>query len=302
MPSIPFAGSIVALVTPFTRKGAVDYKALSSLIEWQIAQGTDGIVCTGTTGESCTLSDAERIKIALHCVQIATGRIPIIAGTGTCNTDQSVRLTAKAQAVGASGCLAVTPYYNKPTQRGCLEHFRSIARVGLPVIAYHNPGRAVVRLNLDTIRALGEIPGIVAIKESSGDLEFVKKIRSITELPILSGDDDLTCGSIQNGAVGAISVIGNIIPRGWKQMIQAALSNHVERAQQLHQRYLALCKGIFLETNPQCAKYLVSQMGRCKPVLRLPLVWPTQETQDALRKIVLRLALPHGVRGIECLG
>ena len=287
----PFRGSLVALITPFTSAGKIDSKTLADLVEWHITQGTDGIVCCGATGESCALTGPERLRVARICVEAAAGRIPVVVGTGTANTQESVKLTAKAQALGVDGCLIVTPYYNKPTQRGCVAHFREVASVGLPVIVYHNPPRAVVRLTLDTMREIAGIPGVVALKDSSGDIAFVEAICKTTSLSVLSGDDDLTYASILKGAVGAISVIGNVLPRGWKQMIQAALQR-APQAERLNRRYLPLAKAHFLETNPQCVKYVLAQMGRCQPALRLPLVWPTQETQDALRRILLSLALP----------
>jgi len=288
-----FRGSFVALVTPFFSSGRVDWKTLEDLVEWHILEGTDGIVCSGTTGESCTLSDAERKKLTEICVKTAAGRIPIIAGTGTCDTRQTIRLTEMAQRLGAAGCLVVSPYYNKPTQRGCLAHFREVAKVGLPVIAYHNPGRAVFRFTLESIQELGTIPGIVAIKDSTHDLDFIRGIRRVSNLSVFSGEDDITLEIIQAGGVGVISVIGNVIPRGWNRMVHLALSGDIVAAQKLALRYGPLCKGNFIETNPQCVKYLVSQMGKCGPTLRLPLVMPTLDTQKALKRILMEMALPY---------
>ncbi|MDE3045026.1 MAG: 4-hydroxy-tetrahydrodipicolinate synthase [Verrucomicrobiota bacterium] len=287
-----FQGSLVALITPFSSNGRIDTKALESLIEWQINEGTDGIVCCGTTGEACTLSETDRKKVIEICVKSADGRIPIIAGTGTCDTRQTVRFTATAQRLGAAGCLVVTPYYNKPTQRGCLAHFREVSNVGFPIIAYNNPGRAVIRFTVELVQGLSALPSVVAIKDSSRDLEFVRALRKVTSLMILSGEDDLTFDIIQEGGAGVISVIGNVVPRGWREMVHLALAGQKEKAERLAHRYAPLCKGEFLETNPQCIKYLVSQMGKCKPVFRLPLVLPTLQTQNSLKQIVLELALP----------
>jgi 4-hydroxy-tetrahydrodipicolinate synthase len=292
-----FRGSLVALITPFTAKGKIDRKALEALVEWQVQEGTDGIVCCGSTGEALTLSDRERLQVAEICVKTVAGRIRVIVGSGTPDTKHSVRLTQAVQKLGAHGCLVLTPYYNRPTQRGCLEHFREVAKVGLPVIAYHNPGRTAFLFTLESVQELGEIPGVVAIKESSGNLKFVEAIRSSSKISILAGDDDLTYSMIQRGAVGAISVIGNVIPRGWKKMIQAALAEQWKQAEPLAARYMPLCKAHFLETNPQCVKYVVSQMGRCKPVVRLPLLMPTAATKSALQKILVRLALPYSSMG-----
>lgn len=284
-----FYGSIVALVTPFTNSLRLDRKALASLVEWHIGEKTDGIVCCGTTGEACTLSETERKAVIETCVKTAAGRIPVIAGTGTCDTRQTVRFTEEALKLGADGCLVVTPYYNKPSQRGCLAHFRETAKVGLPIIVYYNPGRAVFRFTRDTLSELGKIPGIVAFKDSGRDPALVHDLFST--LAVLSGDDDMTLDWIERGGKGVISVIGNVIPRGWGEMVRLALKQD-PKAKVLFERYLPLCHGNFIETNPQCVKYLVSQMGRCRGQLRLPMVLPTKQTQTALKQILLRMALP----------
>lgn len=286
-------GSFVALITPFSSFGRVDCKALEALVEWQILEGTEGIVCCASTSEACTLNDAERKKITEICVKTAARRIPIITGTGTCDTRQTVRLTEAAKRLGAAGCLVVTPYYNRPTQKGCLAHFREVAKVGLPIIAYHNPTRAAFRFTLESIQELGSIANVVAIKDSTHDLDFVRGIRKISKLPIFSGEDDLALEIIQEGGIGVISVIGNVIPRGWNQMIRFALSGEMAAAKKLGSRYLPLCKAHFIETNPQCVKYVVSQMGRCCAKVRLPLVMPTLETQKTLKRVLLEMALPQ---------
>lgn len=284
-------GSYVALITPFDRKGRLDTKSLERLVEWQIAEGTDGIVCAGTTGESPTLSVADRKKLAAVCIQIAAKRIPIIVGTGTNDTRQSVRLTEQAQKLGAQGCMAVTPYYNKPTQKGCLLHFQEIAKVGLPVIIYHNPPRAVVRLTVETVIELSRIPNIAAFKDSSHDAEFVRKISPY--IPVFAGDDDYTLEVIKEGAIGAISPAANFIPRGWKRYVQLCLEGKWDLAARLAQNYNALCKAIYRETNPQCIKFALSWLGRCKPIFRLPMILPTEASQQEVKKALLRLALPH---------
>lgn len=286
-----FFGSLVALITPFTPSRRVDKKALEALIEWQIEQGTDGIVCCGTTGEGLSLSQSERKKVIEICVAVSNGRIPIIAGTGTCDTRQTIRFTEDALKKGASGCLVVTPYYNKPTQRGCVEHFCEVAKVGLPMIVYHNPGRTLFRFTVDSVQQLGEVPGIVAMKDSTHDLEFIRSVRKVTLLPILSGEDDLTVEIMEEGGVGAISVIGNVIPGSWRRMIHAALAKDMKLAKKLAAYFLPLCKGFFLETNPQCVKYVLSQLKRCEPIFRLPLNLPSQETQQTLNQILLRTSL-----------
>ena len=169
-------GSIVALVTPFTSNGRIDRKSLESLVEWHIAEKTDGIVCSGTTGEACSLSRIERKRVAEICVKASAGRIPIIVGTGTPDTRETIRLTEDASKLGASGCLVVTPYYNKPSQKGCLEHFRQVAKVGFPIIAYHNPGRAVFRFTRESLCELVKIDKVVALKDSGRDFELIQDL------------------------------------------------------------------------------------------------------------------------------
>ena len=289
---VSFLGSYVALVTPFHRKGGVDYKCLAELVEWQIGEGTDGIVCCGSTGEGAVLTDSEKQRIAETCIRTAAKRIPILVGTGTSDTRQSVRLTAKMAKLGADGCLVVTPYYNKPPARGCLLHFKEIAQVGLPVVVYHNPGRTAVRFSAETVAELSQIPGIAAFKDSSHDLELVRKIRSLCSLPIFSGADDMTFDIMREGGAGVISVIGNLIPRSWKAMVQLCIEKKWETALRLAQFYLPLCKALVLETNPQCVKWAMEQFDRCRGVCRLPLVEPTDITKEAIRKELLRLSLP----------
>jgi 4-hydroxy-tetrahydrodipicolinate synthase len=288
-----FHGSFVALITPFNRKKRIDSKALEALIEWHIQEGTGGIVCSATTGEGVVLSERERKQVAEICLRVAARRIPIIANTGTCDTRQSVHLTEQMAALGADGCLAVTPYYNKPSQKGCVLHFREIAKVGLPVIVYHNPARAVIRLTAETVAEIAQIPSIAAIKESSHDIELVKKIRKTSKIPIFSGEDDLTCSILKEGGIGSISVIGNLIPRGWSEMIRLALSGDWIRAQRLSDRYLPLCKALFLETNPQCIKWAMKCFGKIEGELRLPLILPEPSTQREIKKTLIHLSLPY---------
>ena len=286
-----FRGSYVPLITPFNRKGRLDRKTLERLVEWHIAEGTDGIICSATTGEGVCLSDAERKTVAQICIRTSAGRIPIIVSTGTNDTRTSVQYTESAQKCGANGCLVVTPYYNKPSQRGCYLHFQEVARVGLPIIVYHNPGRAVIRLTIETMREISRLPHIAAIKETSRDLEFVRKL--IPLLPVFSGDDDITFAVMKEGGVGSIVPTANLVPKGWKQMVQLCLQGRWEQAEILAQRYLPLNRALYLETNPQCVKFALSWLGKCSPTLRLPMILPAEEAQNELKKAILHLALPH---------
>lgn len=286
-----FRGSYVPLVTPFDGKGRVDRKTLEKLIEWHIVEGTEGIVCSATTGEGPALSDGERKKIAEICIRSAAGRVPVIVSTGVSDTRTSVRYTESALKLGASGCLVVTPYYNKPNQQGCVLHFAEIAKVGLPVILYHNPPRAVVRLTAETILYLSQIPNIVGIKESSHDLGLVRKIAK--HIDVFSGDDDIAFEILKEGGVGTIATTANLIPKGWKQMVSACLEKKWDKAQILAQKYVPFSKAIFLETNPQGTKFALSWLGRCKPVLRLPMILPTEMTKAQIKKAIIRLSLPQ---------
>lgn len=286
-----FSGCFVPLITPFDRKGRLDRKTLEKLVEWHISEGTDGIVCSATTGEGPCLTDLDRKRNAEICIRTAAGRIPIIVSTGINDTRTSIRYTEQAQKLGASGCLVVTPYYNKPTQRGCILHFQEVAKVGLPVIIYHNPPRAVVRLTFETIAEISKIPNVVGIKESSHDLDLVRKIVKI--IPVFSGDDDITVPIMQEGGVGCIATTANLIPRGWKKMIQFCLQGKWGQANLLAERYIHLCKAMFIETNPQGIKFALSWLNQCHPVLRLPMTLPAESTQIEIKKTILRLALPQ---------
>jgi 4-hydroxy-tetrahydrodipicolinate synthase len=285
-------GSFVALITPFTKKGRVDQKRLAELVAWQIAEGSDGIVCCGSTGEGASLSTAERKVVAEVCVEAAAGR-PVLVGTGTSDTRQTVINTEKAQAAGAQGCLVVTPYYTKPSQRGCIAHFREVAAVGLPVVVYNNPGRSIVRLGWKTAEELAGMTGIVGWKESSDQVAFVKQIAESTNLSVLAGDDDQTLPMIRAGAVGSISVAANAVPRAWKRMVSAALERRWDEADDLDERLACLYKTLFVESNPQGIKWLLSRMGRCGEALRLPLLPPERTTQELIWKGLIGAFLPQ---------
>ena len=288
-----FHGAFVAVITPFDRKGRVDRKNLGKLIEWHIQEGTQGIVCCGATGEGVALDSAEKKRVVSICVEASEGKIPIIAGCGTSSTKQSVQLTEQMQRLGANGCLIVTPYYNRPSQRGCILHFQEIAKVGLPVIAYHNPGRTAVRFTPETVAEIGKIPGVAALKDSSCDLEFIRKVRKVSSIPILSGDDDLSFETIREGGVGAISVVGNLFPRAWRSMIDGALQGKWEMAKAIADRYAPLCKALFLEANPQPLKFAMEWLGLNNGFLRLPLVSIAEETENEIKRVLVALSLPQ---------
>ncbi len=277
-----FKGSIVAIVTPFTSEGEIDYPAFKKLIDWHAAEGMDGIVCCGTTGEAPTISDEEQEMILKTAIDVSNKRVPIIAGTGTYDTRKTVEKTAKAKTLGADGCLVVVPYYSRPTPDGCIAHYNEVNKVGLPTIVYHHPGRTGVTLSAEVLAEISKLPSVVAIKEASGKLELIQQIKRFSDIPIFSGDDTLAYEMMELGGVGVISIVANIIPRQWKEMIHCFLQGDRARAKELSTLYAALCQAMVLETNPQCVKYAVGLLGRCEPHMRLPLLEPREAAKLAI--------------------
>ena len=269
-----YRGSMVALVTPF--KGErVDEAALKRLVEFHIDAGTSGLVPCGTTGESATLSFEEHDRVIEMTVQIAKGRIPVIAGTGSNNTREAIRLTQHAKEVGADAALLIAPYYNKPTQRGLYLHFKAIAEaVRLPLILYNIAGRTAVNNEPETIaRLASDCPSIKAVKESSGNLDQMSRILQLTgrRLALLSGDDSLTLPVLSIGGTGVISVVANLVPADVAALVAAFEHGKIQEAVRLHYRLLPLIKAMFLETNPIPVKTAMAKLGMCEHGLRLPL-------------------------------
>ena len=274
-----FKGTIVALATPFTEQDQVDFRALCELIEWHIDSGTDAIVLCGTTGEAPTLSNTEQIAIFKEGVLTSKGRIPIIAGTGTYNTNQCIEITHAAKKAGVDGALVVVPYYNRPTPEGCFQHFQAISKVGLPMIIYHHPGRIGIKLPVKALLRIAEIPNVVAIKDSTADLDYMIELIQQTSLPILTGDDTLVLPTIAVGGVGVFSVVANLIPQEWKQLTSLLLNDKSKEARELFRQFFPLAKSMFLETNPQCVKFALGMLGKCSSKMRLPLIEPQESTQ-----------------------
>lgn len=269
-------GSIVALVTPMTADGAVDFAALERLVEWHIAEGTDGIVAVGTTGESATLDVAEHVEVIRRTVKAARGRIPVIAGTGANATREAIELTAAGKDAGAVACLLVTPYYNKPPQEGLYRHYKAVAEaVDVPILLYNVPGRTGCDLQPATVARLAQIPNIVGLKEAKGELGRTRELLALKLPPrftLLSGDDATACESILLGFRGDISVTANVAPRLMHEMCAAAASGDGPRARELDRRLQPLHKNLFLDPNPIPVKWALHQMGRIGPGIRLPLV------------------------------
>ena len=293
-PQGPITGSIVALITPMLDDGSVDYPALRKLIDWHIAEGTDCIGAVGTTGESPTVSVEEHCEIIRVSVEQAAGRVPIMAGCGANSTAEAIELARFAKKVGADCQLQVVPYYNKPTQEGQYLHFKAIAEaVDLPVILYNVPGRSVADMAHDTVIRLAQVPGIVGIKEATGNIERAQWL--IKEAPkgfaIYSGDDPTAVALMLCGGHGNVSVTANVAPRLMHELCMAAIAGNVERAMEIQMKLLPLHRALFVESNPIPVKWAASRMGLCKDALRLPLTKLTPASQPALERAMLAVGL-----------
>lgn len=279
-----FKGSMVALVTPF-RNGKVDEKALKELVEFHIKNGTTALVPCGTTGESATLSYAEHDKVIELTIEYAKGRIPVIAGTGSNSTDEAIALTKHAKSAGAAASLQVSPYYNRPTQKGLYLHFKAIAEaVDIPIILYNIASRTGVNIEPDTMAKLSQVKGIIGVKEASGSLEQMARIKKVCDKDFLliSGDDALTLPVMAIGGVGIISVVANIIPKDVADMCSAFEKGDIKKAQKLHYGMLDLVKAMFVETNPIPVKTAMGLMKMCEAQMRLPLCDMLPENRDKL--------------------
>lgn len=280
-----FKGSIVALVTPF-KNGAVHEAKLRELVEFQIKNGTNGIVPCGTTGESPTLTTEEHERVIKICVEAANKRVPVIAGTGSNATAEAIALTKHAAQCGADGALLVSPYYNKPTQKGLYLHYKAIAAsVDLPLILYNIAGRTAVNIEPETIAKLSlDCKNIIGVKEASGSLEQMQVIKSICpkDFILLSGDDTLTLPILSVGGAGVISVVANIVPQDVTAIIKAFHEGHLKKAQELHYKLLTLAKAMFIETNPIPVKTAMGLLELCSDELRLPLCPMKEENKYKL--------------------
>ena len=285
----PIRGSIVALITPMLDDGAVDYAALRRLIDWHIQEGTDCICVVGTTGESPTVTVEEHCEIIRVSVQQAAGRVPIMAGCGANSTKEAIELAEFAKSVGANCQLQVVPYYNRPTQEGLFQHFSAIARaVDLPMVLYNVPGRTVADMAHDTVLRLAQVPGIVGIKEATGNIERAQWL--IKEAPegfaIYSGDDPTAVALMLCGGHGNVSVTANIAPRLMHELCVAALAGNPRAAMDIQNRLLPLHKGLFVEANPIPVKWAAARMGLCSPAIRLPLTPLSEPLRPALDSLL----------------
>ncbi|HUR90824.1 MAG TPA: 4-hydroxy-tetrahydrodipicolinate synthase [Ramlibacter sp.] len=289
----PITGSIVALATPMHGDGSVDYDTLRKLIDWHIAEGTNCIGVVGTTGESPTVDVDEHHEIIRVCVQHARGRVPIMAGTGANSTSEAIDHAKFAKSVGADCQLQVVPYYNKPTQEGIYQHFRAIAEAvpDLPMILYNVPGRTVGDMLHDTVLRLAQVPGIVGIKEATGNIERAQwLVRDVPEgFAVYSGDDPTAVALMLCGGQGNVSVTANVAPKQMAQLCKAAVAGDSKTSMEIQRRLMPLHKWLFVEANPIPVKWAMAKMGLCGPALRLPMT-PLSQQHHAGVEAALRSA------------
>ncbi|PVE24392.1 4-hydroxy-tetrahydrodipicolinate synthase [Microvirga sp. KLBC 81] len=288
-----FSGSITALVTPF-QDGAVDEAAFRGFINWQIEQGTHGLVPVGTTGESPTLSHKEHDRVIEICVDEVKGRVPVIAGAGSNSTEEAVGFSRHAEKVGADAVLIVTPYYNKPTQEGLYQHFKAINdAIGIPIIIYNIPGRSVIDMSVETMARLYELKNIVGVKDATANLARTSLQRQAMgpDFIQLSGEDATALGFMAHGGHGCISVTSNVAPRLCADMQEACLKGDYATALKIQDRLMPLHTNLFLETNPSPVKYAASVLGLMKDDVRLPLIPVSEGTKQAVRSAMVHAGL-----------
>ncbi|MBU2539448.1 MAG: 4-hydroxy-tetrahydrodipicolinate synthase [Proteobacteria bacterium] len=289
-----FRGAFVAIVTPFI-DGKLDEQGLKDLIEFQIAGGTHGIVPCGTTGESATMSHEEHRRVVELTVKTVAGRVPVLAGTGSNSTSESIELTRAAKDAGADGALMITPYYNKPSQEGLYQHFKAVAEaVDIPIILYNVPSRTAVNMLPDTVARCAQIANIVGIKEATADLNQISQVIRLCpkDFAVMSGDDFTSMPTVMIGGTGVISVTSNVVPKDMSAMMDAALAGDIAKAKELHYKLLPLMQAMFIDTNPVPAKTTLAMMGKIKSGLpRLPLYKMNETTEEKLKKVITAYGL-----------
>ncbi len=291
-----FKGSFTALITPM-RDGGVDERAFQSFVDWQIKQGTHGLVPCGTTGESPTLSHPEHMRVAELCIEVAKGRVPVIAGTGSNSTAEAIALAKHAEKAGADAQLVVTPYYNKPTQEGLYRHYKAIHdSCGLPIVIYNIPGRSVIDMSVETMARLAELPRIVGVKDATNDLTrpLRTKLAIGPEFSMLSGEDGTAVAFLAQGGHGCISVTSNVAPKLCAEMHIAWQRGDLATVQSINERLMPLHLALFAETSPAPVKYAASLLGLCTAELRLPLCEIQEATKAKVRDAMARLGLIEG--------
>ena len=282
-----FEGCHVATITPFREDQSVDYDRLAQFVESYVSSGIAGVVPCGTTGESPTLSHEEHQEVIRTTIQAASGRIQVIAGTGSNSTEEAVQLTRSAATAGADAALVITPYYNKPTQEGLYRHFSKIHDESeIPLVLYNVPGRTGTHLAMDTFLRLAEKPRILAVKEASADLDLASEIAMQTDLEVLSGDDSLTLPVLSVGGVGVISVVANLFPAAMQELIEAFSSGRSQDALDLHRTLFPICRAMFLESNPIPVKAAMRILGRDTGTVRLPLSPLSPDFETELARVI----------------
>ena len=288
-----FRGSITALVTPF-KNGSVDEKSYRDLIEWQIAEGTNGFVPVGTTGESPTLTHAEHHHVVEWCIDQSKGRVPVIAGAGSNSTKEAIELARHAEEAGADAVLVVTPYYNKPTQEGLYQHFKAINdAIGIPIIIYNIPARSVIDMTVDTMKRLFELKNIAGVKDATANVVRVSQQRAALgpDFNQLSGEDATALGFMAHGGHGCISVTANVAPRLCAEFQGACLRGDFAAALKLQDKLMPLHTHLFVETNPSPAKYALSVLGKCAETVRLPMVPLADKSKAVVREAMVHAGL-----------
>jgi 4-hydroxy-tetrahydrodipicolinate synthase len=288
-----FRGSFTALVTPF-KNGSLDEKAFRDIVEWQIAEGTSGLVPVGTTGESPTLSHDEHKKVVEWCIDQADERVPVIAGSGSNSTAEAVELSQHAEKAGADAVLIVTPYYNKPTQEGLYQHYKAINdAIGIPIIIYNIPGRSIVDMSVDTMARLFELKNIAGVKDATANMTRVSQQRAAMgpDFNQLSGEDITALGFMAHGGHGCISVTSNVAPRLCAEFQAACLKGDFAKALKLQDKLTPLHINLFVETSPAPIKYAMSLIGKCANTVRLPMVPASEKAEAAVREAMVHAGL-----------
>ncbi|MEX0300697.1 MAG: 4-hydroxy-tetrahydrodipicolinate synthase [Kordiimonas sp.] len=289
-----FKGSIPALITPMNEDCSIDYAAFEKFVDWQVKEGSKGVVPVGTTGESPTLSHDEHKKVIETCVATVAGRVPVIAGTGSNNTVEAIEFTQHAQSAGADAALVVTPYYNKPSQEGLCAHFKALHdATDIPIVIYNIPGRSVVDMSVETMTALFELPRVVGVKDATGDLDRCASQRAAMgpDFMQLSGEDSTALGFNAMGGVGCISVSANVAPRLCAEFQEATLAGDYTKALELQDKLLPLHRAMFMEPSPAPAKYAASLLGLCGATTRMPILPASDEARAVLASVVYDLGL-----------
>ncbi|MGM8366475.1 4-hydroxy-tetrahydrodipicolinate synthase [Virgibacillus sp. W0181] len=284
-----FGNVLTAMITPFGKDGKVDFDQTTGLIDYLLANGSEGLVITGTTGESATLSVSEKVELFHHVVEKVNKRVPVIAGTGCNNTQSSIALTIEAETAGVDGIMLVAPYYNKPSQNGLYEHFTHIANeTTLPIMLYNNPGRSVVNIDAETTIRLSNVKNIVSTKEASGDLDQVSEIiqRKNESFSVYSGDDGMTIPMMSIGADGVVSVASHIIGNEMNEMVRSFKSGNVKRAAFLHRKLLPIMNGLFAAPSPTPVKKALEWKGVCACNVRMPLIRLSEEEEKRLKEVL----------------